>query len=123
MGVPLDQAKPAPPPQQPPASPDGIQRVPAPDETRVDMKVDNMMELANKAYDKQEFDEAQAIAGRVLSKDPKNVRMMRIMVSSNCISGDSAVAQKWYEQLPKFDRDQMKERCDRYGVSFKEPPP
>lgn len=118
LSVPVPSQTPPPPP-----SGDGIQRVPPPDETRVDMKVDNMMELANKAYDKQDFDEAIAIAGKVLSKDPNNVRMLRIMVSANCIGGDNGVAQQYYEKLPKFDRDQMKQRCDRYGVVFKDPPP
>jgi hypothetical protein len=92
------------------------------DERKVDMKLDTLMELANKHYDSQDFDQATAIAGKVLAKEPNNVRMLRIMVSSNCIQGDSAVAQTHYERLPKFDRDQMKTRCDRYGVTFKDPP-
>lgn len=86
------------------------------------IKLDSMMELANKAYDAQDFDQATAIAGKVLAKDPTNVRMLRIMVSANCIAGDSAVAQEYFEKLPKFDREQMKVRCDRYGVTFKDPP-
>lgn len=92
------------------------------DGRKVDLKGDNLMELASKAYDAQDFDQAVAIAGKILSKDPNNVRMLRIMVSSNCIQGDSVVAQQHYERLPKFDREQMKERCDRYGVVFKDPP-
>jgi hypothetical protein len=92
------------------------------DDRKVDMKLDTLMELANKHYDSQDFDQAVAIAGKVLTKDPNNVRMLRIMVSSNCIQGDSAVAQTHYERLPKFDREQMKTRCDRYGVTFKDPP-
>jgi hypothetical protein len=92
-----------------------------PDETKVNLKMDNLMELANKAYDRQDFDEATAIAGKILSKEPTNIRMLRIMVSSNCIQGDSSIAQQYYEKLPKFDREQMQARCDRYGVVFKEP--
>ena len=99
-----------------------IPREQPPDETKVNLKMDNMMELANKAYDRQDFDEATAIAGKILSKDPTNTRMLRIMVSSNCIQGDSGIAQQYYEKLPKFDREQMKTRCDRYGVVFKDPP-
>jgi hypothetical protein len=85
------------------------------------VKLDAIMDQANHAYDKGDFDEAKAIAGKVLSKEPTNVRMLRIMVSSSCILGDNADAQKYYEALPKYDRDQMKTRCDRYGVSFKDP--
>ena len=91
-----------------------------PDDRKVDMKTDNLMELANKAYDAQDFDQATAIAGKILSKEPDNVRMLRVMVSSHCIQGDSAVAQQYFDKLPKFDREQMKTRCDRYGVTFKE---
>jgi hypothetical protein len=91
------------------------------DPTRANPRLDSIMDQANKAYDRQEFDEAKAIAGKVLSKDPTNIRMMRIMVSSSCIDGDTSMAQKYYELLPKFDREQMRQRCDRYGVAFKEP--
>jgi hypothetical protein len=94
---------------------------PPPDEQTVNLKLDNLMELANKHYDTQDFDQASAIASKVLVKDPNNVRMLRIIVSANCIQGDSTIAQQHYERLPKFDRDQMRTRCDRYGVTFKEP--
>lgn len=106
---------------QPGASPE-LQVAPTPDEaTRPNIKMDSMMELANKAYDAQDFDQAIAIAGRVLAKDPSNVRMMRIMVSANCIAGDATVAQTWYEKLPQgIDRQQMKIRCERYQVSLKD---
>lgn len=104
-----------------PAPTGPIERTPPPEDQAVDLKTDNLMELANKAYDRQDFDEATALASKVLQKDPTNVRMLRVMVSANCIAGDNAVAQTYYEKLPKFDREQMKARCDRYGVVFKDP--
>lgn len=76
---------------------------------------------ANKAYDRQDFDEARSIATKVLAKDPSNTRMLRIMVSSHCIEGDQNAAQPYYEKLPEFDRQQMQKRCSQYGVTFKEP--
>jgi hypothetical protein len=94
------------------------------DDTQLDVanpKLDAVMDQANKAYDRSDFEEAKMIAGKVLAKAPTNIRMMRIMVSASCIDGDNAIAQKWFEQLPKSDRDQMKVRCDKYGVTFKEP--
>lgn len=91
------------------------------DDRRVDMKLDALMDLANKAYDRQDFDEAMAIAGKVLAKDPTNVRMLRVMVSANCIAGDAAIAQEYYVKLPEFDRNQMRTRCDRYGVTLVDP--
>ena len=91
------------------------------EDQRANPKLDAMMELANKAYDVQDFDQAIAIAGKVLSKDPSNVRMLRVMVSANCIGGDAAVAQQYFEKLPKgVDREQMKTRCDRYQVTLKD---
>jgi hypothetical protein len=83
-------------------------------------KLDAVMSEANKAYDRGEFDEAKSIALKVLAKDPTSVRMMRIVVSSACIDGDSVEAQKHYLNLPAPDREQMKVRCGRYGISFNE---
>ncbi|CAN5920569.1 hypothetical protein BH11MYX3_BH11MYX3_21070 [soil metagenome] len=83
-------------------------------------KLDAVMAEANKAYDRGEFDEAKSIALKVLAKDPTSIRMMRIVVSSACIDGDSVEAQKHYLDLPAPDREQMKVRCGRYGISFNE---
>jgi hypothetical protein len=92
-----------------------------PVDQRANPKADEMMALANKHYDAQDFDQAIAAATKVLANDPTNVRMLRIMVSANCIGGDSALAQQYYEKLPAFDRGQMKSRCERYGVFFTDP--
>lgn len=95
--------------------------VPDPVEARLaNLDKDGVMSEANKAYDRGNFDEALLIAEKVLKDDPKNVRMLRIMVSSACIMGDSVEAQKHYLLLPQRDRDQMRTRCGRYGVSFDE---
>jgi hypothetical protein len=87
---------------------------------RPNPKLDAVMSEANKAYDRGDFDEAKGIAIKVLAKDPANVRMLRIVVSSSCIDGDSTEAQRHYLQLPAPDRQQMKVRCARYGVTFDE---
>lgn len=84
-------------------------------------RLDAVMGEANKAYDAGEFDEAKQIALKVLAKSPGNVRMLRIVVSAECIAGDPSEAQKYYAQLPAPDRAQMRTRCDRYGVTFKDP--
>ena len=79
---------------------------------------DALMDEANKAYDKQEFEEARAIANRILAKDGSNVRMLRILVSAACVEVDQAEAAKWLAKLPKNDQAAMKTRCTRYGVTF-----
>ena len=97
-------------------------QVTPPDEGKPNVHADALMDQANKAYDRQDYDEAKSIAQKVLATTPNNVRMLRIMVSSSCIDGDTATAQKYYVMLPKYDRDQMKLRCGRdNGVTFTEP--
>ncbi|HTR52695.1 MAG TPA: hypothetical protein VMJ10_18400 [Kofleriaceae bacterium] len=101
---------------------DGAKQVVPPAEGKPDVHADALMDQANKAYDRQDYDEAKSIAQKVLATTPNNVRMLRIMVSSSCIDGDTATAQKYYVMLPKYDRDQMKLRCGRdNGVTFTEP--
>ncbi|HEY1558848.1 MAG TPA: hypothetical protein VGF94_28690 [Kofleriaceae bacterium] len=93
-----------------------------PDDGKPNPHGDAIMDQANKAYDRQDYDEAKTIAQKVLATEPRNVRMLRIVVSSSCIDGDSTMAQKYYVLLPKFDRDQMKLRCGRdYGVTLTDP--
>jgi hypothetical protein len=101
--------------REPPRGPDGAPEDPAPH------KVDALMDQANKAYDRGDLDDAKEIARRVLATSPNNVRMLRVVVSASCIAGDPAEAQAAFVQLPKPDREQMKTRCARYGVSFTEP--
>lgn len=89
---------------------------------RANPKLESLMDEANKAYDRGEFDEAKSLATKALVKMPANSRMLRILVSTACIDGDATEAQKHYNQLPASDRAQMKIRCDRYGVTFTDPP-
>jgi hypothetical protein len=85
-------------------------------------KSDAVMDAANKAYDRGDFEDAKVIAGRVLERAPTNVRMLRIMVSASCIDGDNAAAQAHFANLPPGDQDQMKVRCARYGITFPDKP-
>ncbi|HVV84028.1 MAG TPA: hypothetical protein VHE35_13225 [Kofleriaceae bacterium] len=76
------------------------------------------MTETNKMYDRGDYDGARALALKLLSKEPGNKRMLRVIVSSSCILGDSDVAQKFWAQLPTADQAQMSIRCARYQVSF-----
>lgn len=73
------------------------------------------------AYDRQEFEDAKALAARVVAADPKNVRALRILVSTSCIESNVADAQKYFDMLPDGkDRADMRTRCGRdYGITFK----
>jgi hypothetical protein len=95
------------------------------DPERAQPKADALMSEANKAYDRGDIDEARNDAEKLLAQQPSNVRMLRIVVSVACLDGDQAAAQKSYDLLPAADRDQMKTRCARSGVTFSDstPPP
>jgi hypothetical protein len=91
-------------------------------ESRANPHLDEIMREANKAYDAGDYDQARAIALKVLATQPGNVRMLRVVVSSACMEGDAQVAQQYYNQLPTTDRAQMRTRCaDKMGMEFKEP--
>lgn len=79
---------------------------------------DAAMLQANKLYDRHSYDEARQLALKLLDRQPGTVRMLRVVVSSSCILGDAEMAQKYWLQLPGFDRGQMATRCERFGVTF-----
>ncbi len=81
------------------------------------------MTESNKAYDRGDYDGARSLAMKLLGKDPGNIRMLRVVVSSSCIMGDADVATQYYSRLPAGDQAQMADRCSRYQVSFPPPPP
>lgn len=85
-------------------------------------KLDAAMAEANAAYDRSDYDEARTLAMRLLARQPGNVRMLRILVSTSCIEGDGAAAQLSYQKLPPSDQAQMRVRCARYGVTFADKP-
>jgi hypothetical protein len=81
-------------------------------------RLDHLMRDANRSYDAGDFEQAKTIAGKVLAKDPNNIRMLRIMVSASCQDGDTASAQSNFPKLPPADQEQMRTRCARFGVTF-----
>lgn len=95
------------------------------DGRKADPKADAILDEVNRAYDHGEYDEAKTQALKQLGGElepAEKTRMLRVVVSSSCILGDGADAQKYYAQLPQRDKNQMKVRCERYGVSFTDAP-
>lgn len=84
------------------------------------MRQEAVMDEANRAYDRGEWDEAKTIAQRVLARQPNNIRMLRIVVSTSCMTGETEEAQRAFLLLPETDRAVMRTRCARYNVSFRE---
>ena len=86
-----------------------------------ELKASDGMTMANKLFDRGDWEEASKQALKMLDTDPKNARMLRIVVSVACFTNDPDKAQKYWSQLTD-DRDkaQMSVRCGRYGIQFKQ---
>jgi hypothetical protein len=79
-----------------------------------------LMDEANRAYDRQEYDDAVKISQKLLAAEPGNIRLLRIVVSSACQMGDFDTADGAFQQLPPFDQQQMNKRCmEKAGMAFK----
>jgi hypothetical protein len=94
---------------------------PPDDPDRANPHLDSLLAEANKAYDRGDLDDARSQAEKILATNPNNVRMLRIVVSVACVFGDQAGAQKAFDALPRPDKDQMKVRCERSGMTFNDP--
>lgn len=119
---PVDNDPPAPPPPETTDKPERVNPFRPKLNGLMSGKLETSMTEANKAYDRGDLDEARQLAQKILMRQPGNERMLRIMVSSSCMDGDAADAQKYYNQLPPHDRSAMKTRCERYGITFTDPP-
>jgi hypothetical protein len=84
----------------------------------VELEHGDAMDEANKHYDRGDYESASKQALRILEKDPTNVRMLRIVVSSACLMGDSDAAIKYNVSLPPNDQRDMHRRCERYGITL-----
>jgi hypothetical protein len=73
---------------------------------------------AVREYDRGDYDGAIAAALVELQQKPGDVRLLRILVSSYCITGDAPHARLFYRKLPPRDQEHMRRRCDKFGVTF-----
>ncbi len=72
---------------------------------------------ASKLYDQREYDEAIKLSQAILAGEPDNVRVIRVLISSACASGDPALANTYYAKLTRVkDKRDMKKRCERFGT-------
>tara|TARA_R110002096_G_scaffold292224_1_gene486515 strand:+ start:63695 stop:64279 length:585 start_codon:yes stop_codon:yes gene_type:complete len=90
------------------------------DEPDDEVEVKSRMDDANRLYDRADYEGARDAAIELLSSEPDNVRMKRIVVSSSCIMGDAEEATKHFSDLPSRDQRQMARRCQRYGIEFED---
>ena len=78
------------------------------------------MDAANKLYDKGDYPGAEEAALEILKDNPRNIRMLRIVVSTSCIMGNAEQAQQYLAQLPNRDQTQMRKRCSHWGTQVPE---
>ncbi len=82
--------------------------------------MEERMAEVNRTYDRGDIAGARAMALKVLADAPDNVRMLRVLVSTSCILGDADQAKAYWLRLTTArDREQMAQRCDRFGVDVR----
>jgi hypothetical protein len=78
----------------------------------------SMMDVANKHYDRQDYEAARAAAHAVIAVSPDNLRMLRLIVSSACMLGDADEARTYHARLPARDAKQIARRCANFNVKL-----
>lgn len=79
------------------------------------------MDKVNGAYDRGNYLDAHEAALEVLEDQPRNVRMLRVAVSTSCILGEVDRASELYQRLPPGDQAAMAKRCsEQYGIQLGE---
>ena len=76
------------------------------------------MKAANKAYDKGDYPTAEDAALEILKDSPRNIRMLRIVVSTSCIMGNAEQAKSYISSLPTRDQTQLRTRCSNWGLEL-----
>ncbi len=67
------------------------------------------------AYDRGDYQAAQEKALAVLADSPRNIKMLRVVVSTSCMFGEMDRARELNARLPRKDQEDMKKRCKRFG--------
>ena len=76
------------------------------------------MQEATRLYDKGDYPAAEKVAIEVLRVRPHSIKMLRVVVSTKCATGEEGAARKFFERLPQKDRKHMKKRCLKWGVEL-----
>ena len=93
----------------------GSSMAPAPMSSNGTPEQDERTAAVSAAYDHGDYQTAQAKALEVLADSPRNIKMLRVVVSTSCMFGDMARARELSARLPRKDQEDMKKRCKRFG--------
>jgi hypothetical protein len=80
-----------------------------------DPESDEKMAAATDAYDKGDYQAAQERALTLLETSPRNIKALRIAVSTSCMFGEMDRARELNARLPKSQQEQMRRRCKKNG--------
>ncbi|HUH03814.1 MAG TPA: hypothetical protein VML75_17585 [Kofleriaceae bacterium] len=83
-----------------------------------DPELKKRMDEVSAAYDSGDYPTAHQLAIEVLGDSPRNIKMLRVVVSTSCSQGEGDLARKYAELLPERDRKAMATRCTRWGVDL-----
>lgn len=83
-----------------------------------DETLEERMDLANRRYNSRDYEGAIEQALSILAQHPDNVRMLRVIVSSSCLTGDEDMARKYYPKLPEKAQRIMRVRCGRNDIGL-----
>jgi hypothetical protein len=83
-----------------------------------DPELEKRMGEVSAAYDSGDYPTAHQLAIEVLGDSPRNIKMLRVVVSTSCSQGDGDLASKYAALLPERDRKAMAARCTRWGVDL-----
>jgi hypothetical protein len=76
------------------------------------------MKQATRYYDKGDYPAALEAALAVLENDPRNIKMLRVVVSTKCALDEVDSARTFSKRLPRRDQRQMRTRCLNWGAEL-----
>jgi len=90
----------------------------APVTSNTDPELEQRMDEVSSFYDRGDYQAAQDKALEVLESSPRNIRMLRVVVSTSCMFGELERARDLNTRLPKKSQEDMRKRCKRYGYDL-----
>jgi hypothetical protein len=82
--------------------------------------VEDIVSRALQAYDRGDLEAARAAGLEVLAREPRDLRILRLLVDIACIEGEQTEAQAHFSALPDRDRVDLVPKCQRYGITLDE---
>lgn len=83
-----------------------------------DPELKKRMDEVSAAYDTGDYPTAHQLAIEVLADSPRNIKMLRVVVSTSCSQGEGDLARSYAQQLPESHRKALAARCGRWGVDL-----